>query len=285
MKIVQSVLLCSTLSVAAIAQQTANPPSNPPAAQTQTAADKALSESVAKDPNTRKAKDLLEKMVASLGGQAYLNYQTMTAEGRTYSFYQGRPSSAGAPFWRFWKFPDKERVELTKQRDVIYIYTGDKGYEVTYKGTAAMDAKDLSDYLLRRKYSMDNIVREWMKAPGTLVLYVGTGLADQQLVEQVQLITANNDAVTIGIDPNTGLPLKKSYTYRDYDGLKSTDDEVYANYRSIQGIQTPLSVVRFHNGLQAGQRFLTNVQYNVPLDDGKFDAKVSYDPFKLPKKH
>jgi len=35
-------------------------------------------------------------------------------EGRTYSFFQGRPNSAGNPFWRFWKFPDKDRLELTK---------------------------------------------------------------------------------------------------------------------------------------------------------------------------
>ena len=35
------------------------------------------------------------------------------------------------------QYPDKERRELTKQRDVIYIYDGDKGYEKTFKGTAA----------------------------------------------------------------------------------------------------------------------------------------------------
>ncbi len=237
----------------------------------------------AKDPNTKKANNLLQKMVTALGGQAYLTYQTMTQEGRTYSFFQGRPNSAGNPFWRFWKLPDKDRIELTKDRDVIYIYTGDQGYEVTFKGTAAMERKELEDYLLRRKYSMDNIVRVWMKDPATLVLYEGSGIADQQFVENVTLVNKENDAVTIGIDPNTGLPLKKTYTYRDYDGLKSTDSEVYANYRPVQGIETAHNVVRFHNDMQSGQRFLSKVEYNVPIDDSKFQAKITYDMFKLQK--
>ena len=274
-----SVVLILSIATTAAAQ------SAPPAQTGQSAngPDKSMAAVAAQDPNTKKARDLLQKMVTALGGQAYLTYQTMTQEGRTYSFFQGRPNSAGNPFWRFWKFPDKDRIELTKDRDVIYIYTGDEGFEVTFKGTAAMERKELEDYLLRRKYSMDNIVRVWMKDPATLVLYEGSGIADQQFVENVTLVNKENDAVTIGIDPNTGLPLKKTYTYRDYDGLKSTDAEVYANYRPVQGIQTAHNVVRFHNDMQSGQRFLSKVEYNVPLDDSKFQAKVTYDMFKLQK--
>jgi len=274
-------ILILTIAISAAAQ------SAPPAQTGQAPAgpDKSMAAVAAQDPNAKKAKDLLQKMITALGGQAFLTYQTMTQEGRTYSFFQGRPNSAGNPFWRFWKFPDKDRVELTKDRDVVYIYTGDQGYEVTYKGTAAMERKDLEDYLLRRKYSLDNIVRVWMKDPATLVLYEGSGIADQQFVENVTLVNKENDSVTIGIDPNTGLPLKKTYTYRDYDGLKSTDAEVYANYRPVQGIQTAHNVVRFHNDMQSGQRFLSKVEYNVPIDDSKFQAKVTYDMFKLQKQH
>ncbi|HEX6879131.1 MAG TPA: hypothetical protein VF135_02100 [Terriglobales bacterium] len=269
-------LFLALSSVFALGQST---PQSAPSGQ-----DKSLAAIAAQDPNTKKAKDLLHKMVAALGGQTYLTYQTMTQEGRTYSFYQGQPNSAGNPFWRFYRYPDKDRLELTKQRDVIYIFNGDKGYEVTFKGTAAVEPKELQDYLLRRKYSLDNIVRVWMNNPKTLIIYEGSGLADQQFVEQVTLINGENDSVTIGIDPNTGLPLKKSFSYRDYDGLKSTDDEVYANYRDVQGIQTPHSIVRYHNGLQSGQRFLSKVEYNVPLSENLFQAKVTYEMYKLNRK-
>jgi len=268
--------LCLTLALilsgVAVAQQPA-PATLPPAAD---------STKAPQDPTTAKARAMLDKMVTALGGQAYLNYTTMTQEGRTYSFYQGRPNSAGAPFWRFWRYPDQDRVEFTKQRDIIYIYKGDQGYEITYKGTANMEAKDLDEYLRRRHYSMETIVRQWLKDPATLIYYSGTALADQNMVEQVTLVNKANEAVIIGIDPNTNLPLKKSYTYRDpFDNLKSTNEEVFANYRLVQGIQTPFSVVSYHNGDQSGQRFISKVEYNVPIADSMFDAKVTYDMYKL----
>lgn len=267
-----------------VPSQSTAPASGTASPQAATGPDKTLAAVAAQDPNTKKARDLLRKMIAAMGGQAFLNYQTMTQEGRAYTFYQGQPNSLGILFWRFWKYPDKDRVELTKDRDVTYIYNGDRGYEITYKGTAAVDPKDLSDFLLHRKYSIEQVLRAWLPDPGTLVLYDGSALADQQFVEQVTLVNKKDQSVTLGIDPNSNLLIKKTFTYRDYDGLKSTDAEVYANYRAENGIQTPHTIVRYHNGQQTGQRFITTVNYNVPIADTKFDAKITYDMNQLKKK-
>src|SRR5579871_5421824 len=90
----------------------------------------------ADDAGARKAKALLDQTIQALGGPAYLNVQTMEQQGRTYGFNRGEPAGAGAPFWRYWKWPDKDRLELTKQRDWIIIHNGNQGYEITFKGTA-----------------------------------------------------------------------------------------------------------------------------------------------------
>src|SRR6266481_9499759 len=123
--------------------------------------------------NARKAKVVLNQTIQALGGSAYLNLQDITHEGRTYSFYHGRPNSLGIVFWRFYKFPDKDRIELTKKRDVIYVYNGDKGYEITYKGTRAEDPKDLTDYIRRRHYALDWVLRKWLSEPGVALFYEG----------------------------------------------------------------------------------------------------------------
>src|SRR5437868_6605751 len=65
--------------------------------------------------NARKAKAVLDQTIQALGGSAYLNIQDISQEGRTYSFYHGRPNSLGIVFWRFYKFPDKERIELRSE--------------------------------------------------------------------------------------------------------------------------------------------------------------------------
>ena len=59
----------------------------------------------------------------------------------TYTFYHGRPTSNGVFYWRFVELPDKERIELTPQRDVAYVYAADKGYEITYKGARDVEKK------------------------------------------------------------------------------------------------------------------------------------------------
>src|SRR5580658_4444845 len=111
--------------------------------------------------NARKARALLEQAIQALGGQAYLNIHDMQEQGRVYSFYHGRPTSNGVFFWRFLEYPDKERIEVTPQRDVAKIYVGDKGFEVTYKGPHEVEKQDLEDYLRRRKFSLPTILRSW----------------------------------------------------------------------------------------------------------------------------
>src|SRR5208337_5461102 len=86
----------------------------------------------AKDPGVQKAKQILDDMIRALGGEAYLNMREMSVAGRSYAFYHGRPSGLGVLYWRFWQAPDKDRYEITKQRDIIDLYVGDKAYETTY---------------------------------------------------------------------------------------------------------------------------------------------------------
>jgi hypothetical protein len=150
--------------------------------------------------NVRKAKAVLDQAIQALGGQAYLNIQDISQEGRTFSFFHGQPSSYGIQFWRFYKYPDKDRVELTKKRDVIYVNNGDKGYEITYKGTRAADAKDLADYNRRRQFTLDWVLRHWVSDPGVALFYEGAAVAADKPADQVTLINAKNQGVTLFID-------------------------------------------------------------------------------------
>lgn len=235
--------------------------------------------------NAQKAKALIEEAIQALGGQAYLSIQDITQEGRSYGFHLGESEGVGVQFWRFYKYPDKERVELTKHRDVVYIHNGDQGYEITYKGTRSDDPKDVTDYVRRRQYALDWVLREWLKQPGIAFFYEGSTVAAQKDAERVTIMTAQNQAVTLYFDSRTHLPVKKSYSWRDAtDQQRNTEDEVYDNYRLVQGIMTPFDITRFYNGDMSSQRFLTSVSYNKGLSDSMFVAHITYDPDKAPPK-
>jgi hypothetical protein len=226
----------------------------------------------AQDANVRKAKALIDQMIQALGGQAYLGLQDKKEEGRTYGFHSGRPTGAGALYWRFWKWPDKERIELTKQRDWIIIHNGDQGNEITFRGIAPEPADAHADYMRRLNYSLEWVLRKWLNEPGVALFYDGPSVAAQKQAEQVSILNASNESVTIDIDYDSHLPIRKTFTWRDpADRQKNEESEIYDNYKMVQGIATPLSVTRTHNGDMSNQRFLTSVTYNQSLADAMFD--------------
>jgi hypothetical protein len=236
------------------------------------------------DPGTQKAGQLLEQMVGALGGEPYLTLQNMEQSGRTYAFYHGEPTGAGALFWRFWKWPDKDRIELTKQRDVVTLFVGSQGYDITYRGTAALEDDQLQDYLRRRSHSLPWVLRQWL-GPGTIVLYEGQGVAERKQAEKVSVLNAQDDSVTIAIDSQTHLPLRVSFVWRDPKTRDRTEEaEGYANYRPVQGIMTPFSITRYRNGEPSNQRFITETKYNLSLADSLFQATVTPETGKTRKK-
>ena len=227
--------------------------------------------------NQQKAKSVLDQAIKALGGDAYLNWKDMTLEGRSYSFHHGEANSVGTPFWRFRKFPDKDRIELTKKRDIVEIFNGDNGYEITYRGVRNLEHKDeLDPYLRRRHYSLDIVLREWLNQPGVALFYEGQNVAAQKQTDQVTIMNAKNEGVTLNIDLNTHLPVKKSYSWRDpLDKERNVEDEIFDDYRSIQGIMTPFNVTRIFNGEMAAQTFVTDAKYNQNLSDSLFDPKAA----------
>jgi len=145
-----------------------------------------------------KARRIIDQGIQALGGQAYLTWRTQTSEGRSYSFHHGEPNSLGTLFWRFREYPDKERVELTKKRDIFEIFNGDKGYEVTYRGVRDLDDKtELQPYLRRHHYALDIVMREWLNAPGVAFFYEGQTVAAQKETDQVTIMNSKNEAVTL----------------------------------------------------------------------------------------
>jgi hypothetical protein len=236
--------------------------------------------------NSRKARTLLDQAIQALGGQAFLSIHDMQQEGRTYSFHHGQPTSNGVFFWRFVEYPDKERVELTKQRDVAYIYAGDKGYEVTYKGSHPAEKKDLEDYLRRRRFSLETMLHAWINDTAVALFYDGNALAGNLPAQRITLIDAKNEAVSLFFDVETHLPIKKSYTWRDpVDKERNVEEEIYDNYRLVQGVMTAYGFTRYFNGDMQTQRFVNSVHYNQGFNDAMFDPNSGYNPNKAAGKH
>ena len=232
----------------------------------------------------KRGRELMEAMVAALGGEAWLHRTTWIVQGRVAKFYKGQLDGGAPEFEEYGRMnPFGVRVVMvahygaliaTDHRDVAEVWTGGRGYEITYKGTTALGATEVANFERTREHSIDVVVREWLKEPGALVTYAGAKLVESELVDEVSVERESGDAVEVRLDQRTHLPVSVVWRWRDAE-FKDWDTEVveFADYHEVQGIMTPYSIVTKKNGDRTGERFVTKVVYNVALGDEVFDPQ------------
>jgi len=229
------------------------------------------------DKNAQQARAALDAMVRALGGSAWLNMQNMEREGHIAAFFHGNPDPGTTEIFEYHQWPDHDRIEATKHRDVVEFLIGRQGYEVTYRGKHALDKDIVDEYLRRRDHSIETAVKVWMRDPNTILIYEGQHLAERHLAEQVTLISPQNEAITILIDEQTHLPLRRTFEWRDptyHD--KNIDAEEYDDYHVVQGFPTPFTISRLKNDEMVRQYFVSKVVYNqnLPADFWDVDAEA-----------
>jgi hypothetical protein len=223
--------------------------------------------------NAKQARAALDAMIQALGGQAWLNIKNMERDGHAAAFFHGTPDVGTTEYFEFHQWPDHDRIEFTKHRDVVQFYVGRTGQEVTYKGKAPLPQDQVDEYLRRRDHSIETVIKTWLNDPQTILIYEGQRLAERHLADQVTLISPQNEAVTIQMDTQTHLPLRRTYQWRDpvYKD-KNLDSEEYADYHVMDGFPTAFTITRTKNDEMIREYFLVHVKYNQDLPGDFWDV-------------
>jgi hypothetical protein len=245
----------------------------PVAMHAQDAQTKAVEDDAAR--NARQARAALDAMIQAMGGQAWLNVKNRYQHGHIAGFYHGTPDPGTLEVFEYHSWPDSDRIEATKHRDVITFYIGREAWELTYRGKRPVPEEQLDDYLRRRDHSIETVVKLWLNDPKTILVYEGQKLAARHLAEQVTLISPENEAVTILMDIQTHLPLKRDFQWRDpvYKD-KNTDSEEYDDYHEFAGIPTPMRITRYKNDEIVRQYYIDKVEYNQDLGADFWDVNA-----------
>lgn len=233
---------------------------------------------------------LLDEMLSALGGEAWLNKRTSTIEGQTASFFSGAPTGSVIRFVQYRRYangpaPDATRIEFLTVRgmiapgmkkDVVHLWTDRQGYELTFKGRTILPDLQVKDFYRRQAHSLEEVMRTWIKAPGVVIVYEGADMRDRRPVDKVSVLTAANDSMTIEIEQGTHLPLQRSFEWRN-DQFKDhdVDEEVYGDWRTYDGIATPMNMTSYKNGDMVAQNFYTKVKFNGALEPELFDSDRS----------
>ncbi len=238
----------------------------------------------------QRGRTLINQMIAALGGDAWLNRASIEAEGHGSVFFRGAPDPYIVEYKQTERLPGSgqpwalRRGFLTprgmimpgKKIDVVQIWKDGHGYEVTYKGTTDLPKDQVDEFYRVRAHSIEEVVHNWINQPDVMIVAEGTSMVGRRLADKVTVLTASNDAVTLELDVNTHLPMRRTFQWRNPQ-FKDLDEysEEYDDYHSFQGLPTAMTITSYKNGDMSGQRYLTKVTYNLPADPSLFDTSIA----------
>jgi hypothetical protein len=224
------------------------------------------------DPN---AQPILDRMFRALGGQAFLDFKTLTTQGRLFSL--GRGGEGFVYFDSQTQYPDKRRLVYgisKKARVITVINNGDQGWEIDRMGTVHLDSVEIRRWKFANRYSLENLLRLRIHEPGVLVQSAGGDFVNNLAVGILEIVDTEQTQIKLYIDKRTDLPAE--VWYRKWNPALNDWDEytdIYADYRMLQGINTPLHITRSLNG----ERF-SEVYRNTGTYNETYPAQLFADP-------
>ncbi len=226
----------------------------------------------------QKGRAVLEAAVQALGGNAFLHARDLREEGRAFQFDRFEDLRGMALFVGYEKFPGKERQELGKDKDVIFVLNGDKAWEKDFHGVRALREDEMKRLLESRRLSVEYLLRFGLKEAGAAVRYAGSDIMNRRAVDIVDVQDADNRLVTIVFDQTNHLPLRRQWVHRDpKTNLPSNEVETLGNYRDVDGIQIPFYRLRERDGQKIFEVFLREADFNRNMPDSLFDRPPGPD--------
>jgi hypothetical protein len=224
-----------------------------------------------------KAKALIAKAIAALGGDTYLNIKDVTATARVSGFGHSGDLNGFGKQIEYLMPPDKERDENLPKRNLITVFNGDKGWQLDRGGVSPASMTEVAVYTENVKKDMDNFLRHRMHEQNMIFRYNGIDIVDYNEAEWVEMVDADNRSFKLAIATGTKLPVRWVVDTRDANTRsRSEETTYYSNYHPIQGVQTAFQVTTERNGTKLQQIFFDKIDYNTGLSADLF-TKESLD--------
>lgn len=238
--------------------------------------------------NAAKAEAIINRGIEVLGGNAYLNVQTVVGRGFFTAFQDG-VSQIPARFLDYIAYPDKERTEFTGDGiRVIQTNSGETGwlFDGATKSLSDMKGTQIEDFKRSMRTSVENLLRGWWKKENATLSYIGrreAGLGKRN--ETVRLTYPNGFWIEYEFAAKEGLPAKVIYktTKKKADSDETeelTEEDRLAKPITIAGVTAPWVVDHFINGTQTSRISYEGIEYNRALADTLFAKPANIKSLK-----
>jgi len=227
------------------------------------------------EQSAARARQLLDTMIAALGGPAYLHVRDQTCRARAAFFGHSGELTNYDVIYDLILWPDKERIEYSSKRNIIDVFNDGHGWTLDRAGVSEQPQTAVEDFQRGLRRDLDYLLRFRLSEPGLELRYGGPDLVDLQEADWVVIDDADHRTIRIAISRATHLPLRAVFIERDPATHERTEEvEYFSNYQSVQRIETPFQRTRLRNGQKLYQLFIQSCQYNTGLSPSLFTREA-----------
>lgn len=230
------------------------------------------------DPDSvEKAEAILNKAVATLGGERYINVKTQISRGK-FSLIRDGAIISFQNFHDVIVYPDKERTEFKggKAR-TVQTNTGDTGwlFDGDTDTVKEQTEQQVGNFKRGLRVSLDNLLRRHWRGSAKLE-YVGRRPATLgKRNDVIKLIYDDGTVVEFEFSAEEGIPQKAIFKRTNDEGEEITEEDRYAQFVETTGIKAPYIIDRFTNGTHTSRINYESVEYNKAVIDSIFAKPAS----------
>ena len=235
-----------------------------------------------------KSQQIIDRAIEALGGQRYLNVQTVIGKG-FYTTYRDGVTQIPARFLDYIAYPDSERTEFTSAGiRTIQTNVGDTGwlFDGAVKKISDQSPAQVEDFKRAMKTGLEYLLRGNWKKDGGKVTYVGrreAGVGKRN--EAIRLTDPDGFWIEYEFGARDGLPAKIIYKRmrKDPDSgdmVETTEEDQLLKLIQVDGVTAPWVVDHFVNGKQTSRINYESVQYNQRFPDNLFAKPVDVKALK-----
>jgi outer membrane lipoprotein-sorting protein len=232
------------------------------------------------DPkNVQRGAELIKQAVQARGGERFLNFTNLMANGMYTQFQKGL-SQNPRQFIDWIVYPDKERTEFgkgKKKNRTIQVNVGKTGW--LYDGDAEtlkdQTDKQVEEHLEGLEFDIDRLLRAAAKGDGVEVGFAGREeTRPGERADSVAIRLKSDRTVYLLLDSQTHLPISLSYEKTEDGGLVKQETR-YNQYVDYDGVKFPNIVDYFRDNVQTARVNYQLIKLNTQVGDDLFAKPAS----------
>ncbi|MDE3195447.1 MAG: hypothetical protein KGN84_03830 [Acidobacteriota bacterium] len=223
----------------------------------------------------QRGKEIIDRAIDGIGGDAFRYLSTVTATGQAYSFYREEITGLSTARIVTKYYPDqmKQRQMFGKKFDDIVLLTNKSAWEITYRGARDLGEERVKTFNETTTHDIFYILRVRIQEPGMVFEAHGIDVVENQPVYTIEIYDSENRNMTVWFHQDTYLPVKQRFSLWD-TVIKDRHEEVsrYTKYRNVgNGVMWPHDIQRERDQSKTYELYADNVTAGDVVADDEFD--------------